>query len=131
MNQLVDSNGRLPAASVAGRSNAALGESTWRLGGSRHARLRSGRYRGPVPIVTHLHGGHSPDESDGYPEAWYLPAANNIPAGFAKTGTLVRLLPREVRSRVGWQLGSRAPQSSCTRTISARRRSGITITRSG
>lgn len=44
-------------------------------------------YRGPVPIVTHLHGGHITDDSDGYPEAWYLPAANNIPAEFAKTGT--------------------------------------------
>ncbi len=44
-------------------------------------------YRGPVPIVTHLHGHHSTDESDGYPEAWYLPAANNIPAGFATVGT--------------------------------------------
>ena len=44
-------------------------------------------YQGPVPIVTHLHGGHSPDESDGYPEAWYLPAANNIPKNFATTGT--------------------------------------------
>jgi FtsP/CotA-like multicopper oxidase with cupredoxin domain len=43
-------------------------------------------YRGPVPIVTHVHGGHSPDESDGYPEAWYLPAATNIPAGHARTG---------------------------------------------
>jgi FtsP/CotA-like multicopper oxidase with cupredoxin domain len=44
-------------------------------------------YRGPVPIVTHLHGGSNTDESDGYPEAWYLPAANNIPTGFATTGT--------------------------------------------
>jgi len=33
-----------------------------------------GKYVGPVPMVTHLHGGHSPQESDGYPEAWYLPA---------------------------------------------------------
>jgi bilirubin oxidase len=44
-------------------------------------------YRGPVPIVTHLHGAHSSDESDGFPEAWFLPDASNIPAGFAKTGT--------------------------------------------
>ena len=42
---------------------------------------------GAIPIVTHLHGGRSTDESDGYPEAWYLPAANNLPAGFATTGT--------------------------------------------
>jgi len=47
-----------------------------------------GPYTGPVPIVTHLHGGEvTPQESDGYPEAWYLPAANNIPGGFARTGT--------------------------------------------
>ncbi|MDX1417314.1 MAG: multicopper oxidase domain-containing protein, partial [Candidatus Promineifilaceae bacterium] len=44
-------------------------------------------YLGPVPIVTHVHGAHTAEDSDGYPEAWYLPAANNIPAGFATTGT--------------------------------------------
>jgi spore coat protein A len=27
-------------------------------------------YTGPVPLVTHLHGGHTLDDSDGYPEAW-------------------------------------------------------------
>jgi spore coat protein A, manganese oxidase len=47
-------------------------------------------YRGPVPIVTHLHGGHSMEESDGYPEAWYLPHARNIPAGYARRGSLYR-----------------------------------------
>jgi len=45
-------------------------------------------YTGPVPIVTHLHGAHVGPESDGYPEAWWLPAANNIPAGYATHGTL-------------------------------------------
>ncbi|MFJ6479828.1 MULTISPECIES: multicopper oxidase family protein [unclassified Streptomyces] len=46
-----------------------------------------GPYTGPVPIVTHLHGGHSTEESDGYTEAWYLPRANNIPPGFATVGS--------------------------------------------
>ena len=46
-----------------------------------------GPYAGPVPIVTHVHGAHTTEDSDGYPEAWYLPAADNIPAGFARTGT--------------------------------------------
>jgi bilirubin oxidase len=46
-----------------------------------------GPYTGPVPIVTHLHGGHNAQESDGYPEAWFLPAATDIPAGFAAEGT--------------------------------------------
>ncbi len=44
-------------------------------------------YLGPVPIVTHVHGAHTHQESDGYPEAWFLPEAANIPAGFAGTGT--------------------------------------------
>ncbi len=33
-----------------------------------------GRYTGPVPIVTHVHGAHTNEDSDGYAEAWYLPA---------------------------------------------------------
>jgi FtsP/CotA-like multicopper oxidase with cupredoxin domain len=47
-----------------------------------------GRYTGPVPIVTHVHGAVGvADDSDGYAEAWYLPAANNIPGGYAREGT--------------------------------------------
>ncbi len=50
-----------------------------------------GRYRGPVPMVTHVHGAVGVgDESDGYPEAWYLPAARNIPTGYATEGTWYR-----------------------------------------
>ena len=43
-------------------------------------------YLGPVPIVTHVHGAHTTDESDGYAEAWYLPAANNL-GGFITQGS--------------------------------------------
>jgi spore coat protein A, manganese oxidase len=47
-----------------------------------------GPYTGPVPIVTHTHGAVGVgDESDGYAEAWYLPAAGNVPAGYATEGT--------------------------------------------
>ncbi len=47
-----------------------------------------GPYTGPVPMCTHVHGAVGVgDESDGYAEAWYLPAANDIPAGFATEGT--------------------------------------------
>jgi FtsP/CotA-like multicopper oxidase with cupredoxin domain len=47
-----------------------------------------GPYTGPVPLVTHVHGAVGVgDESDGYAEAWYLPAANNLPAGYATKGT--------------------------------------------
>ncbi|WP_433347093.1 multicopper oxidase domain-containing protein [Microtetraspora malaysiensis] len=45
------------------------------------------RYRGPVPIVTHLHGGRNAEHSDGFPEAWYLPVARNVPAGYATEGS--------------------------------------------
>ena len=47
-----------------------------------------GAYGGPVPIVTHVHGSEGVgDESDGYAEAWFLPQAGNIPAGYATEGT--------------------------------------------
>ena len=47
-----------------------------------------GRYTGPVPIVTHVHGALGVgDESDGYPEAWYLPAAKDIDPHYAREGT--------------------------------------------
>jgi spore coat protein A len=51
-------------------------------------RSTPGSYRGPVPIVTHLHGAAKVgDESDGYAEAWYLPDAIDIPQGYARVGT--------------------------------------------
>jgi FtsP/CotA-like multicopper oxidase with cupredoxin domain len=43
-------------------------------------------YTGPVPLVTHLHGAHVNPQSDGYPEAWWLPGASNL-AGFTATGS--------------------------------------------
>lgn len=46
-----------------------------------------GRYEGPVPMVTHLHGAIGVgDESDGYAEAWVLPNAIDIPEGYATGG---------------------------------------------
>jgi bilirubin oxidase len=65
-------------------------------------------YRGPVPIVTHLHGGHSSEDSDGYPEAWYLPKARNIPPGYARTGSLYQEFRAEAQSRLrqAWTPGS-------------------------
>ena len=52
-------------------------------GGTDHA-----FYTGPVPIITHVHGAHVPHTSDGFPEAWYLPNAANIPEGFVTQGSL-------------------------------------------
>jgi len=67
-----------------------------------------GPYRGPVPIVTHLHGGHSPDDSDGHPEAWFLPAARTVPAGYAAEGSRYAEFAEAFAERTGvtWRPGS-------------------------
>lgn len=65
-------------------------------------------YTGPVPIVTHLHGGHSQEESDGYPEAWYLPAAKNIPADYFGVGSYYDYFRRVALDKYGssWEPGT-------------------------
>jgi spore coat protein A len=89
-NELVDANGNFlphllpvdqtlhwanPPGGLAGRDTRPTFAST------------PGPYTGPVPIVTHVHGAHTTEDSDGYAEAWYLPNALNIPSGYAATGT--------------------------------------------
>ena len=64
------------------------------------------RYTGPVPIVTHVHGAVGVgDESDGYAEAWYLPAARNIPAGYATDGTWYDFFAGKAQARFGVEWG--------------------------
>jgi FtsP/CotA-like multicopper oxidase with cupredoxin domain len=63
-------------------------------------------YMGPVPAVIHVHGAHTTQESDGYPEAWYLPAANNIPAGYAATGTYYDIFKASSPVGTEWTTGS-------------------------
>ena len=75
MNQLVDANGRfrphlLPVDQTLHWANPPGG-----LAGRDSHGMDPKRYLGPVPIISHLHGGHTVDDSDGYPEAWYLPVA--------------------------------------------------------
>ncbi|SCG72453.1 multicopper oxidase family protein [Micromonospora humi] len=89
-NQLVDKHGRYlphllpvdptlhwanPPGGIRGRDSTPTFTST------------PGPYTGPVPLVTHLHGGLSPEESDGYTDAWYLPHASDIPAKYARVGS--------------------------------------------
>ncbi|RPI22579.1 MAG: bilirubin oxidase, partial [Acidobacteria bacterium] len=63
-------------------------------------------YTGPVPIVTHVHGAVGVgDESDGYAEAWYLPAANNIPAGYASEGTWYDFFSKKAAAEYGAEWG--------------------------
>ena len=65
-----------------------------------------GAYRGPVPLVTHVHGAVGVgDESDGYAEAWFLPNANNIPTGYASVGTWYDFFAGKAKSRFGVDWG--------------------------
>jgi spore coat protein A len=67
-----------------------------------------GRYAGPVPMVTHVHGAVGvADDSDGYAEAWYLPAAKNIPPRYAREGTWFRFFASRAAASygVGWGPG--------------------------
>jgi FtsP/CotA-like multicopper oxidase with cupredoxin domain len=68
-----------------------------------------GPYTGPVPIVTHVHGAVGVgDESDGYAEAWYLPKAENLPAGYASEGTWYDYYKAKAAAGFGaaWEAGS-------------------------
>ena len=81
-----------------------------------------GPYTGPVPLSTHLHGAHVGDESDGFPEAWYLPAATNIPSGYAKEGTHWGSFSTKFDNLYGgaWQPGSavaRYPNDQAATTL--------------
>jgi spore coat protein A len=108
-NELVDSNGDYlphllpidptlhwanPPGGVAGRDTRPSFSET------------PGPYIGPVPMVTHVHGAHTGEDSDGYAEAWYLPDANNIPTGYARTGTFYDYFNDKYRH--GWEYGDAA-----------------------
>jgi spore coat protein A len=108
MNQLVDANGNylphlLPVDQTLHWANPPGG-----IDGRDSRGLDPTRYMGPVPIVTHLHGGHSGQESDGFAEAWYLPAANNIPSGNATVGSYYDTFRAQAESLYGqaWTPGS-------------------------
>jgi FtsP/CotA-like multicopper oxidase with cupredoxin domain len=59
-------------------------------------------------MVVHLHGARSTEESDGYPEAWYLPVARNIPERYATVGTFYNQLRDtfESRCKTEWKPGT-------------------------
>ncbi len=69
-----------------------------------------GRYTGPVPIVTHVHGAEAVgDESDGYAEAWYLPDAGDTPSRVRDAwapGTSSSRQKAQRKFGVEWQPGS-------------------------
>jgi len=85
-------------------------------------------YKGPVPLVSHLHGGHTLDDSDGYPKRGSSPPqSTSRPAMRRKargTTSSERRLQRDSELP-----GPAAPPPTTTRTINRPRRSGFTITR--
>jgi FtsP/CotA-like multicopper oxidase with cupredoxin domain len=112
INELVDANGNylshlLPVDPTLHWANPP--------GGEMHRDTRPvfdstpGRYNGPVPLVTHVHGAVGVgDESDGYAEAWFLPAAKDIPAGYATVGTWYDFFAAKAASKFGvdWATGT-------------------------
>jgi len=108
INDLVDANGNylphlLPVDQTLHWANPPGG-----IGGTDTHGTDPTRYTGPVPVVTHLHGGHSSEESDGFAEAWYLPAANNIPASYARAGSFYETFRAKAEALLGqpWTPGS-------------------------
>ena len=93
VNELVDANGNylphlLPVDQTLHWANPPGGNAGRDTRPDFNGQPTPGPYTGPVPLVTHVHGAVGVgDESDGYTEAWYLPDANDIPAGYATEGT--------------------------------------------
>ena len=93
INDLIDANGNylphlLPVDQTLHWTNPPGGSAGRDTRPDFNGQQTPGTYIGPVPIVTHVHGAVGVgDESDGYPEAWYLPAANDIPVDYATEGT--------------------------------------------
>jgi FtsP/CotA-like multicopper oxidase with cupredoxin domain len=105
INGLVDKNGNylkhlLPVDQTLHWANAPAGP------GNQDSRGKTAAlYEGPVPIITHLHGGESQQQFDGFPEAWYLPDARNIPAGYATTGSFFNYFKNLPSNTLGNQWG--------------------------
>jgi len=93
INELVDANGDylphlLPVDPTLHWANPPGGEAGRDTRPDFNGQPTPDPYDGPVPMVTHVHGAVGVgDESDGYAEAWYLPDAGNLPAGYATEGT--------------------------------------------
>jgi bilirubin oxidase len=123
INQLVDGRGRYLPHLLAVDQTLHWANPPGGIAGRDDRGADAEPYAGPVPIVTHLHGGHTGDESDGFAEAWFLPQANNIPDGYATEGTWYQHF-KDAR-------GTPARRRSTIRTISAQPLCGSMITHSG
>lgn len=63
-------------------------------------------YQGPIPMVTHLHGGEIPSNSDGGPFAWFMPGYVGDPAlqgpGFKNDASTLATYPNKQESPTLW-----------------------------
>ena len=64
-----------------------------------------GPYTGPVPMIVHVHGSETTEWSDGFPEAWYLPAAANL-GGFTASGSFFDVFKGSSPLGATWAPGS-------------------------
>ena len=87
INQLVDDDGRFLSHLLAVDQTLHWANPGGGMAGRDAKGTSQAPYVGPVPLVTHLHGGHTGQESDGHPEAWYLPDTESIPSHFAGVGS--------------------------------------------
>ena len=100
----------LPAAPPPGRPDPALGQPARRHPCTATCAQSSTRRLVPIPVLcrssrTCTAPWASADDSDGYAEAWYLPAASNIPSGLRNRGDVVRLLRRQGGGAYGVEWG--------------------------
>lgn len=60
-------------------------------------------YLGPIPMVTHLHGGEMPSGSDGGPTGWFMPTGNPLTGpGFAFGASKVSTYPNQQEEATIW-----------------------------
>ena len=59
-------------------------------------------YTGPIPMVTHLHGGEIPSNSDGGPTAWFMPNYSFFGPGFTHDASSVCTYPNQQEGTTLW-----------------------------
>jgi FtsP/CotA-like multicopper oxidase with cupredoxin domain len=59
-------------------------------------------YRGPIPMVVHLHGGEIPSNSDGGPTAWFMPGYSLLGPGFQHNASSLASYPNMQEAGTLW-----------------------------
>src|SRR5712692_3870965 len=88
INDLVDSQGNFIAHPLPIKRDEHLADPSGLCEGRKTppdcAGSPKGQYTGPVPTIKHLHGAHTTSNSDGIPEAWYLPAGGGAVVPYSR-----------------------------------------------